>query len=47
MFKCTRGESVLLSLSIHSEKIKGMLLAAHSFDSANSLFKALAMAHGR
>ena len=39
-------ESVLLFLSIHSEKIKGMLLTAHSFESTNSLFKALATAHG-
>ena len=38
-------ENVLLFLSIHSE-IKGMLLAAHSFESSNSLFKALATAHG-
>ena len=42
---CSR-ESVLLFLSIHSEKIKGMLLAAHSFESTDSLFKALATAHG-
>jgi len=38
-------ENVLLFLSIRSE-IKGMLLAAHSFESSNSLFKALATAHG-
>jgi len=38
-------ENVLLFLSIHSE-IKGMLLTAHSFESSNSLFKALATAHG-
>jgi len=41
---CSRG-SVLLFLSIHSEKNKGMLLAAHSFDSTNALSKALATAH--
>lgn len=39
-------ENVLLFLNIYSEKIKGMLLAAHSFESSNSLFKALATAHG-
>jgi len=38
-------ENVFLFLSIHSE-IKGMLLTAHSFESSNSLFKALATAHG-
>jgi len=39
-------KSVLLILSIHSEDQR-MLLAAHSSDSTNSLFKAWATAHGR
>ena len=36
---CSR-ESVLLFLSIHSEKIKGMLLAAHTFDSLDQEYAA-------
>ena len=38
---------MLLFLSIHSDKIKGTLLAARSFDLTNYLFIALAMARGR
>jgi len=41
----SRG-SMPFFLSFRSEKIKGMLLAAHSLDSRNSLYKALAVAHG-